>query len=192
MFPRDGISLASTLLEQSTSQLQETSFPENLPEEQNGFPHSLTHKHFKHSCAKLLILFKCCPEKEGQEGGKEREEGQRELSQAGWLPTGKHSKLYPQPIHHPGNIHYICKRNKNILLIISKSCTRLNFRPIPYPLCLLGELIYSLCQNLFSILYSIVKNYTQNYQKYRSCQIRHKPKLKLTVQWQLWPLVHTN
>lgn len=122
--------------------------------------------------------------REGRTGRREREgrRAERELSQAGWLPTGKHSKLYPQPIHHPGNIHYICKRNKKIL-IISESCTRLNFRPIPYPLCLLGEVIYSLCQNLFSILYSIVENYTQNYQKYRSCQIKHNPKLKLTVQW---------
>ena len=121
--------------------------------------------------------------REGRTGSREgeRRREEREFSQAGWLPSGKHTKLYPQTIHHPGNTHYIHKRNKNIL-IISKSCTRLNFRPIPYRLCLLGEVIYSLHQNLFSILYSTVQNYTQNYQKYRSCQIKHTPKLRLTVQ----------
>lgn len=33
----------------------------------------------------------------------------RELSQAGWLPSGKHTKIYDQPVHHPGNIHYTHK-----------------------------------------------------------------------------------
>lgn len=41
----------------------------------------------------------------------------RELSQAGCLPSGKNTKIYAQPVHHPGNTHYTCKRNKNIIFL---------------------------------------------------------------------------
>lgn len=61
----------------TASRNTELSFPENLPEVSNGFSHSQTHKHFKHSCAKLLILFKHCSKKRGQEVGKEREKGKQ-------------------------------------------------------------------------------------------------------------------
>jgi len=84
---------------------------------QNGFSHRLTHKHFKHSCAKLLILFKCCPEKGGQEVRKKKEEGKRKnsLEQAGCLLAN--------------TLNYICNLhiNQEIFIIFTRETTAFVF-----------------------------------------------------------------